>query len=80
MDAGNAVQNTFELANAGMQCLTERFGVVGAEAFIAMVLREKLDYTSWRRTFYDQMEPGEFHRQALEYAQKNPYKGNARII
>ena len=29
--------NTFELADAGMDCLTERFGVVGAEAFIAMI-------------------------------------------
>ena len=35
--------NTFELADAGMTCLIEQFGVVGAEAFIALVLREKLD-------------------------------------
>ena len=32
--------NTFELADAGMDCLTEQFGVIGAEAFIAMILRE----------------------------------------
>ena len=57
--------NTFELADAGMNCLTEQFGVVGAEAFIAMILREKLDYTKWRSAFYDKMQPGEFH--------KNPY-------
>ena len=73
-------QNTFELADAGMTCLTERFGTVGAEAFIALVLREKLDYTKWRRTFYDAMEPGEFHEKALAYAKEHPYSGNAQVI
>ena len=73
-------KNTFELADAGMTCLTERFGTVGAEAFIALVLREKLDYTKWRRTYYDAMEPGEFHKKALAYAKEHPYTGNAQII
>lgn len=69
--------NTFELADAGMSCLTEHFGVVGAEAFIALILREKLDYTTWRRKYYDAMEPGEFHQKALDYADKHPYTGKA---
>lgn len=69
--------NTFELANAGMTCLTEQFGVVGAETFIAMVLREKLDYTKWRKTYYDDMNPGEFHQEAIVYAKEHPYTGNA---
>ncbi|MBQ6502319.1 MAG: hypothetical protein IJI57_00220 [Flexilinea sp.] len=69
--------NTFELADAGMTCLIEQFGVVGAEAFIALVLREKLDYTKWRRTFYDGMAPGEFHEKAVAYAKSHPYKGDA---
>ena len=69
--------NTFELADAGMDCLTERFGVVGAEAFIAMISREKLDYTKWRNTFYGKMQPGEFHKKALDYAESHPYTGDA---
>ena len=69
--------NTFELADAGMDCLTEWFGVVGAEAFIAMILREKLDYTKWRNTFYGKMQPGEFHKKALDYAESHPYTGEA---
>ena len=73
-------KNTFELADAGMNCLTEKFGTVGAEAFIALILREKLDYTKWRRTYYDAMESGEFHRKALEYAEEHPYEGNAQVI
>ena len=80
-DSMNAtVLNTFELAEAGMNCLTEKFGVVGAEAFIALILREKLDYTKWRRDFYDAMKPGEFHDNALAYAEEHPYTGNAQVI
>ena len=72
--------STFELADAGMACLTERFGTVGAEAFIALILREKLDYTQWRRNFYGTMKPGEFHDKALAYAKEHPYTGNAQVI
>ena len=78
MDALNT--STFELANAGMACLTERFGVVGAEAFIALILRERMDYTEWRRSYYDAMLPGEFHEKALSYAKEHPYHGNAQRL
>lgn len=72
--------NTFELADAGMACLTKQFGVVGAEAFIALVLREKLDYTKWRKNYYDEMAPGEFHEKAVAYAKEHPYTGNAERL
>ena len=72
--------NTFELAEAGMACLTENFGAVGAEAFIALILREKLDYTRWRKTYYDAMKPGAFHDNAFAYAKEHPYTGNAQVI
>ncbi len=72
--------NAFELADAGMACLTERLGIVGAEAFIALVLREKLDYTKWRKTFYDEMTPGEFHEKAIAYAKEHPYTGKAERL
>ena len=72
--------NVFELADAGMMCLTEKFGIVGAEAFIAMILREKLDYTQWRQKYYGSMKNGEFHEKAVAYAEEHPYTGNARVI
>ena len=75
MDVSNV--STFELADACMKCLTEQFGEVGAEAFIAMILREKLDYTKWRSSFYDKMKPGDFHKRALDYAESHPYTGDA---
>ena len=72
--------STFELADAGMACLTEKFGIVGAEAFISLILREKLDYTKWRREFYDTMSPGEFHEKAVQYAKEHPYSGKAKRL
>lgn len=69
--------NTFELADAGMNCLTEQFGVVGAEAFIALILREKFDYTKWRNAYYDKMQAGEFQKKAVDYAESHPYTGDA---
>lgn len=76
----SAEQNTFELADAGMTCLTEKFGAAGAEAFIAPIRREKLDYTKWRRAYYGEMKPGEFHEKALTYAKEHPYSGSAEVI
>ena len=72
--------NTFELADKGMYCLTKHFGIVGAEEFIAMVLREKLDYTKWRETYYDAMAPDEFHQKAVAYAKEYPYTGKAERL
>ena len=69
--------NSFDIMNRGMECLTEALGVVEAEQFISIVIREKFDYTIWQRQYFDAMEPGEFHQHALEYAKNHPYTGNA---
>ena len=38
---------------------------------------EKFDYTHWQREYFDEMAPGEFHENAVEYAKEHPFKGNA---
>jgi len=35
-----------ELMSRGMECLTETLGVVEAERFISLVIRERFDYTN----------------------------------
>ena len=35
--------NTVEIMNRGMQCLTDGLGVVDAEQFISIIIREKFD-------------------------------------
>ena len=69
--------NTFDITARGMKCLTEQLGIVEAEQFISIVIREKLDYTKWQQMYYDSMAPGEFHEQAVQYAQAHPYTGTA---
>ena len=72
--------NTVEIMNRGMECLTEKLGVVDAEHFISIIIREKFDYTKWQRQYFDAMEPGEFHKKALEYAKNHPFEGNAERL
>ncbi len=62
------IQNTVDIMNRGMECLTKSLGVVDAEQFISIIIREKFDYTKWQRSYFDEMAPGEFHQKALEYA------------
>lgn len=69
-----------ELMCRGMECLTEALGIVEAEEFISLVIRERFDYTRWQRDHFDNMKPGAFHAQALEYAKAHPYDGPAERL
>ena len=71
--------NTVDILNRGMECLTEKLGVVEAEHFISVLIRERFDYTKWQREYFDSMAPGEFHEKAVEYAKAHLYKKNAEI-
>lgn len=72
--------NTVDIMNRGMKCLTDHMGVIDAETFISVIIRERFDYTEWRRKHFDAMAPGEFHAQAQEYAKAHPYTGKAARI
>ena len=69
-----------ELKSKGMRCLTEQMGVVEAEMFVSMILREQFDYTKWQREYYDDMKPGDFMHGALDYAKTHPFEGKAKHI
>jgi hypothetical protein len=36
----------------GMKALYDQLGIVEAERFISVLLREKFDYTQWRQTLW----------------------------
>ena len=59
----NAI-STIEILNNGMQCLTEKLGIV-----------EK-----WQNTHFDKMTAEEFNEAASQYAKDHPYRGNAKVI
>jgi len=73
----NMVASTIELMNKGMRCLTEQMGVIEAEQFISVIMREKFDYTKWQREYFDAKTPEEISKEAAEYEKMNPYTGNA---
>ena len=72
--------STAEVMKRGMQCLTDGLGIVEAEQFISIIIREQMDYTKWQRQYFDAMAPGEFGRQASEYAKEHPFQGKVKRI
>ena len=50
------MNNAVEIIDTGFACLVEKLGIVYAERFIAMIKRDKFDYTIWRREYFDKMD------------------------
>lgn len=69
-----------EITMLGIECLTERLGVVGMESFIKTVKRESFDYTAWRRSFYDRMEDSDVDDELEAYCHTHEYDGKAQVI
>ena len=62
-----------EIMNRGINCLLEKLGVVETEHFIAVINREKFDYTEWQRQRFDNMSSDEFNKAAIAYSKENPF-------
>ena len=63
-----------EIMDKGFKCLLENLGVIETEKFIALIYRERFDYTEWRRDLFDDMTPEEFNAAAVEYAKAHPFQ------
>jgi hypothetical protein len=63
-----------EIMDKGFKCLLENLGVIETEKFIALINRERFDYTEWRRDLFDDMTPEEFNAAAVEYAKAHPFQ------
>lgn len=66
-----------ELMVRGMRCLSKEMGIVEAEQFISLVIREKSDYEKWRKEYFNGTTLEEFNRDAAEYDKAHPFTGNA---
>ena len=51
----------------GMRVLAENLGIVEAERFIALMLRESFDYTEWQRSLYGNMSVNELFSKITEF-------------
>lgn len=66
--------STIDIMNRGINCLLEKLGAIETEQFISVIIREKFDYTEWRKQYFDEMDPEEFNEAAVLYAKKHPFK------
>jgi hypothetical protein len=54
------------LKSEGMRVLVERFGLVETERFIALMNRERFDYTEWQRNLWEGMSVREISDLAMK--------------
>ena len=67
------ITNT-ELMTRGMECLVQTLGDLEAQRFISTIMREKFDYTQWRREHFGNMDADTFLDAAVAYAKEHPYQ------
>jgi len=54
----------------GMRILAEKLGIIEAERFITLMLREPFDYTEWQRDLYGNMGVKELYDKIAASEQK----------
>jgi hypothetical protein len=60
--------NSRALLSQGYEYLTEKFGLVDAERFIALIISEPFDYTEWRReNLFEGLTVRELSEKAMQY-------------
>ncbi|MDO4962360.1 MAG: hypothetical protein Q4E57_11030 [Eubacteriales bacterium] len=47
--------NTVEIIDRGLRCLSDNLGASETELFIVTILKERFDYTEWRKNFVDRI-------------------------
>jgi len=55
------------LKNEGIRVLTQNLGMVEAERFISLIIREPFDYTKWRQGLFDEMSVEELSQKAMDF-------------
>jgi len=58
------------LREEGMRVLSDKLGLVEAERFIALIIREPFDYTKWQQDLYSDMPLEELCQKADEFWQR----------
>ena len=67
--------NTMEVIDKGMKCLSEQLGIIEAEQFISVIIRERFDYTKWQREHFDAINDEKIVKDALALDQIQPFEG-----
>ena len=54
------------IKSEGMRVLAENLGLIEAERFITLVLREPFDYTEWQRSLYGSMDVKQLYSKIIK--------------
>jgi hypothetical protein len=72
-----AIKVDAEIKVSGFEILSRYLGLVEAERFIALIQREKFDYTQWRQNLFAELSGEEISRQAMELQRRKPVSSTA---
>jgi hypothetical protein len=64
---GKTMKADTEIKMLGLEILNQHLGVVETERFIALIQREKFDYTKWRKNLFAGMSGEEISKRAMEF-------------
>jgi len=59
--------NDTALKNEGMKVLASHLGLVKAERFISLMIRDPFDYTEWQRGLYKDVPLDDFLQDAMDF-------------
>ena len=68
-----------EIRQLGMEYLVEKLGIIDAERFISALLRERFDYTEWRKKYFADVDLETFLNEAAEFDKAHPFRGGKKI-
>ena len=58
------------LKRKGLDVLSETLGLVDAERFISLILREPFNYTEWQQDLYKDVSLDDFYRNVIDFREK----------
>ena len=58
------------LKRKGLDALTEALGLIDAERFISLILREPFNYTEWQHDLYEGVSLEDFYSNVKNYREK----------
>lgn len=73
IESNNMISDT-EIKIKGIQILAQHLGDVEAERFIALIQRERFDYTKWRQAMNDSLSVEELSQSAMVLRDKNNWQ------
>lgn len=59
-----------EIKMLGIEILSRHLGMIEAERFVALIQRERFDYTKWRENLFEGLRGKEISKRAMEFQEK----------